>query len=435
MEYNISEHENKQLVPKQLTENVEVKSNIKPESVEALNESAKGKGKRKLIVKMEAIHVGKTANKTFYTEEGLKNGLKTWTQPYNKPVLTHHNSYNGEAIGRILEANYSNQMISGKSGLEFTVEITDPQAIEKVLDGRYHTVSIGASTDKVTCNICGTDRTEDWCEHYPGRKYDEQECHFIIGTTNGREVSYVNTPSDVNAGNVSVQVVDGDQTESIQTSNVKVYQMAEGLCQSASEPELNLYEGLNDEFKQMVTTLLSEEVKDPMANEETENLEESKETKEENSKDVTKELNEGTAETSSVMEEALAKLVVEKASLEAKLSEQDQEITRLTSENAKYAAEHHKILAEKVVDLKQKLRKSDVVSKDKAEAIKEHSARSQESLQDTLKDLQIEESALKPEANSVTNPGLAINEEESKGKDSKMTLSEGVSTFMGMFGK
>src|SRR5690606_15407102 len=117
------------------------------------------------------IHVGKTRNSTFYTEEGLKGGLKSWTQPYNKPVLTHHNAHDGEPIGRILEAQYSDQTLSGKSGLIFTVEITDPTAVEKVLDGRYHTVSIGASTDKVTCNICGTDRTEEWCEHYPGRRY------------------------------------------------------------------------------------------------------------------------------------------------------------------------------------------------------------------------------------------------------------------------
>src|SRR5690606_10788828 len=110
MLYTLEEHKNKKLiVGDKIEERAQIVGNINQENVQILQESAKDKKKRKLIVKMEAIHVGRTKNFTYYTEEGLKAGLKSWTQPYNKPVLTHHNSYNGEPVGRILEAEYSDK--------------------------------------------------------------------------------------------------------------------------------------------------------------------------------------------------------------------------------------------------------------------------------------------------------------------------------------
>ena len=259
MIYTLKEHEQKALFPKneKFTEAIGTIQKIESDKIAQLSESTKGKKDKKLIVKMEAIHVGRTRNFTYYTEEGLKNGLNSWTQPYQKPVLTHHNEYSGEAIGRILEAKYEEATLSGKPGLVFTVEITDPTAQEKVLDGRYQTVSIGASTDKVTCNICGTDRTEDWCEHYPGRTYgegdDKQTAHFIVGTTYGREVSYVNTPADENAGNRSISVE--ESTNNTHAVHTEMYQMAEGMLLNLNNPSLNLYEGLQEDAKKLVDQL------------------------------------------------------------------------------------------------------------------------------------------------------------------------------------
>lgn len=205
VKYSLAEHQAKKKLPNKLTESTA--SVIGYESKFTLEESEGDKQREKLIVQLEAIHVGKTRNHTWYTAEGLKAGIDTWTKPYNKPVLTHHDSHNGEPIGRILSAQFEQTLQSGRAGLLFEVEITDKDAIEKVKDGRYTTVSIGGHTNKVTCNCCGTDRTQEWCEHYPGETYDEVQCHFIIGETYGEEVSYVNVPADINAGNISVTSV------------------------------------------------------------------------------------------------------------------------------------------------------------------------------------------------------------------------------------
>jgi hypothetical protein len=471
MQYTLQEHLAKKLVsPDSITEQVYAVTNASKENVKILNEAAKGKN-RKLIVTMEAIHVGRTRNHTFYTEEGLKAGLSSWTHPYNKPVLTHHNERNGEPIGRILKAEYSEKTLSGKPGLIFTCEITDPDAIEKVLDGRYQTVSIGASTDKVVCNICGTDRTQEWCEHFPGEKYEEQTCHFIIGTTYGREVSYVNTPSDENAGNRTVEIVtdDGSTKES---AHMQVYQMAEGLYQSLEHPEINLYEQLDKEAKKLFDEVMSKAKGGENLMEQQGKIDESNETKttvsQENNTIQEQQAEKGnTAETGETapanniseqkqdvhaeantnesidalktkiteMQGVITNLVMEKTKLESRIAELENENQTLVSENTKLVSEMHRSLAEKVVDLKLSLRKADVVGVTREEAIEMHLTRTKESLADTYQDLLLEAKNARPEPGSVKNPihedeGVHMNESASS---QGMTAKEAVETLKYMF--
>lgn len=257
MNYTLKEHQAKKLITgNDIIESVGIQAKVRPESIHELTEAAKDKKKKKLIVQMEAIHVGRTANYTFYTEQGLKDGLESWTHPYGKPVLTHHNSYDGEPIGRILKAEFAESTMSGRKGLIFTCEITDPEAMEKVMDGRYSTVSIGATTDKVTCNICGTDRTQEWCEHWRGEEYEGQTCHYAIGTTFGREVSYVNVPADENAGNFSISVEDADEGSTNESATMQIFQIAEGFMQNAQLPGVNLYESASDDVRELIDGLL-----------------------------------------------------------------------------------------------------------------------------------------------------------------------------------
>lgn len=256
VKYSLAEHQAKKTLAKSFTEST---SNVVGyESKFALEESEGEKKREKLIVQLEAIHVGKTRNHTWYTAEGLKAGLATWTSPYNKPVLTHHESHRGEPIGRIMSAQFQDSMQSGRAGLLFEVEITDPEAIEKVKDGRYSTVSIGGHTDKVTCNCCGTDRTQEWCEHYPGETYDGIQCHFIIGETYGEEVSYVNVPADINAGNISVtsvtesvkDIVEPTAPQATPAGHVSVTESTEGGVDDTTlqtDPENPVQENHTDE--------------------------------------------------------------------------------------------------------------------------------------------------------------------------------------------
>jgi hypothetical protein len=485
--YTLKEHQAKKLIPKDMKfiEAVSIQPlNLTSESVKQLSESAKGK-RRKLIVQMEAIHVGRTANYTYYTKEGLTAGLNSWTTPYNKPVLTHHNDYNGEPIGRILKAEFVEATRSGKPGLVFTCEITDPDAIEKVLDGRYQTVSIGATTDKVTCNICGTDRTQEWCDHYPGEEYDGQTAHFIIGTTFGREVSYVNVPADQFAGNFSVEMVDdspegddiltGDDDDdkpkgkksSKETVHLEIFQIAEGLFQNIRHPEINLYESLNQDAKKLIEGLVTAERSiGNMDEEDTDNkpkntpLQEgqdqtpvtppSTQTQEGNQPPATP-VQEGADQTPGVqtpsvqetdatqlqakiteMQGTITNLVMEKQRLESRLNEFEQENQRLLNENADLHAQIHRNLAEKVVDLKRQLNKPDVVGVDREEAISNHVTRTKESLENTLQDLLAEAAAQRPAPGSVKNPGYAGEENQDEDKTT-FTLSEATSIISSMF--
>lgn len=469
--YSLQEHQTKKLISKDgITEMVGSIQPITREQMNVLSESAKGKKGKRLIVKMEAIHVGRTKNFTYYTEEGLRAGLHTWTQPYNKPVLTHHNEYDGEPIGRILEAQYEEATLSGKPGLVFTVEITDEQAQEKVLDGRYATVSIGASTNKITCNICGTDRTEDWCDHYPGESYgegdDKQTAHFIVGETYGREVSYVNTPADENAGNRSIQVIDENTgtKESVQEKSfMQIFQVAEGLMQSVNQPEHNLYNSLNESARNVLDSLINikesggtkmnDQTQEPVQTQESGpqsepqnvNTQESVKTtipdtftEAQVREELAKKLEENAKLRTELQEarESLTKAVIEKDKFVSRVEEMEGEHTRILAENAQLLENEHKMLATRVVEMKQRLCKVDVVGKETEECVAEHITRTKESLNDSLNELLVEMKTAKPAAGSVTNPGLVVDENLDNEKQTKTySLKEAEDMIKRMFSR
>ena len=51
-----------------------------------------------IMVDIEGIHVGPTRNFTWYTEEALKNSQKSWSIPYQRPLILHHNEKDGKII-------------------------------------------------------------------------------------------------------------------------------------------------------------------------------------------------------------------------------------------------------------------------------------------------------------------------------------------------
>lgn len=196
---------------------------IPTEEVALLNlELAESSGKDLpfgVIVDIDAIHTGPTKNCTWYTEKLLKTSTKSWTDPYPRPVLQDHivgGFDNGiDAKGRIIGARTEKDP-EGKTledgtlvyVLKLAAFIPDYEDVSKIMDGRYHTVSIGMSADKVICSICGTNIVEDYCGHFRGRKYEiEAEgkktkkvvCYWRIESGEAMEVSFVNSPADVNA--------------------------------------------------------------------------------------------------------------------------------------------------------------------------------------------------------------------------------------------
>lgn len=162
----------------------------------------------KLVVIVESTHTGVNRNKVEYTYNGLENSVGSWTDNYNKPVLLNHNPHS-DNIGRVKNGEFCQSVIdSSKYCIKLTLEITNRDAIERFLDGRYKTFSIGGYTDSAKCSICGKDQiTDGWCGHSRGRRYDGKEAYWTLGKMEYDEISVVNCPADVNAQAIDIKIV------------------------------------------------------------------------------------------------------------------------------------------------------------------------------------------------------------------------------------
>lgn len=177
--------------------------------------------KRHLLVTVEGIHTGMTKNMTFYPGTTLESSVPTWTQPHHKPVIKNHNSH-AEPLGRIIESEYVESTLTDKYTVRLKLKITDPDAIEKILDGRYLTLSVGGSAKRVNCSVCGKDLVkEGWCGHSRGRAYEGKTAHWTIGEYTGDEISFVNMPADVHSQVIAVELVTGEGGENVKNGKTK----------------------------------------------------------------------------------------------------------------------------------------------------------------------------------------------------------------------
>jgi hypothetical protein len=154
-------------------------------------------------IRLRASHLEPFINKNAlkYSVKGVKRGKDSWTFPYPKPQLIGHNKQS-DPIGRVISSRVikhnDDSSPEPQNYLELTVRITESSSIEKILDGRYNTVSVGSRTTKVTCSDCGTVLTEEGlCEHQKGSYNDKGELiHWIIDQIEYVEDSFVNEPAD-----------------------------------------------------------------------------------------------------------------------------------------------------------------------------------------------------------------------------------------------
>ncbi len=225
---------------------------------------------RGLKVILSASHAGKlTKNSTLYPPTTFQRCSHTFVSPYQKAVQTHHDD-KSDPIGRIIGARYlpyqandftdSHKDIflhfkdklskttmldsvrfleeagvlfdrdwKGLGELELETLITDQLAVEKILDGRYNTVSVGMEPHQVYCSICNKDWLSDRepCEHSKGKKDEETErlMYLISGDVTGMEVSYINHPADDLAFNKEFDVVNIGQ----ETSKENPYSVIDSL--------------------------------------------------------------------------------------------------------------------------------------------------------------------------------------------------------------
>lgn len=206
--------------------------------------------KNSIIQIIEGIHVGPTRNFTWYTDEALVSSIPSWTKPYQRPLIMHHNETDGKTIGRILHVEHKAQGTrSGTPALEFTCNVPDKDGIEQIKDGRLKTVSIGVIAHDVRCSICGEqieiidEEGNTACGHARGASYDDQVCYWKIYKMEAKELSYVIVPSDIYAHNI----------KTIDAAEYTKTHIKEGVAQKMSK-QVNLTEGAGQ--------MIDEEVKD-----------------------------------------------------------------------------------------------------------------------------------------------------------------------------
>src|SRR5271166_281781 len=201
-----------------------------------------------LLVKVAATHAGVVnSNHRFYRPDRMQDAAHQWVpeegKGYAKPVLFEHDKV-GDVLGRVRNSRYVDESykwatdfptikdsafydkkvdvfksidwivenlmpISDYSGLgyiELGLNVTNPDAIAKVLRDEFLTVSVGFQTDSFVCSICHQDwATDDKCEHKLGAIDEEtgKKAFGITGAFKYEELSFVNFPADPFAGKIA----------------------------------------------------------------------------------------------------------------------------------------------------------------------------------------------------------------------------------------
>lgn len=328
-------------------------------SAAQVTEKKKKDDEDKLIVQIAGIHEGVTRNYTEYPWEELKASMDSWTNPYNRPLIVNHDDYNVDTtIGRIQGVSETNH--NGLNALLFTASVTDAVAMEKIADGRYFTVSIGAKVRSAECSICGADKVKwEMCDHKRGKYYLQDEddessekvqCTWLIGGIEGLELSYVSVPADPNAMTLSASMKEELKAEDVDVESLndlcmKLYVLSsEGGVDAVSESGAvkhiadlsemgKLYGKITESSSNLgeeAVTESVEEVEEESTVSETENVETHDSEEEvaeetEETEEVTEETEDADTEESEQATET--EEAEEEAETETETSEEDEEVT------------------------------------------------------------------------------------------------------------
>ena len=317
-----------------------------------------------LMVEIEAIHSRVTRNNTYYSPECLKESVPYWTNPYERPVIMHHNERDGQIIGRIKSVEYKEtDTRSGTSALVFTANVGDEDGKKGIKNGTLSTVSIGVIAHDLRCSICGTNLAEEgMCEHEKGETYDGKLCYWIINKREPKEVSYVIVPSDIYAHNI--RVYDAIKKKKSEVKESVENNIFEDLLKSTKE----IVDSIQESTETQEGTQVDEEVekgaktKEPETTEEkTTETETTTEVEETKASDETQEENKEESEEAKAKEESKEET---KESSEEETSEKENEeliaakakIEELTKEIETLKAENEKLSNK--VDNEKRLRES-----------------------------------------------------------------------------
>lgn len=394
--------------------------------------------------KIECIHPGATKNNNVYLSEKLKgdptkfSGIYSWTHPYPKPMCYDHNIYDARNIsGRIINAQYIAHGQSGKEAVVIIPEIRNKEDIKKILNGELLTVSISAHTNSMTCSICGTNLVDDgYCGHVRGRKYDGKLCQYVAGDIWFQECSWVTVPADERAQVVDVGSADAYAKKQEDFINLtkkpeeavmkEAAVLLEGFIEEpniqsqGSEGDMDTSKDTEQKDIQTQDTSCDTGNQDNVDN--TKDKDAAKDTPKDVQDDVkdtgAKKDQDGVKENHTVdyvtqadlehLQSQIAELSVTVTDLMVEKAEQEKKKTTLEQELLES-------YVDRIIDLR--LMAGKITQEDVEETRKELSARTKESLKDTLIDLKRDIDIVPSSASlrgTVKNPGAGVAENKQK---------------------
>lgn len=156
-----------------------------------------------LDVTFEATHSGRNLNNAVYVSESMAADSNSFMFPYAKPLIKNHDNCE-EPLGRVIAADFDkSEFVEDRDTINVTFRVSDQDAMLKFADGRYKTMSIGATAKNIKCNVCGKDILKDnkfkFCGHWKGERYADQVATWTMTNMSYKEGSVVNQPADVYA--------------------------------------------------------------------------------------------------------------------------------------------------------------------------------------------------------------------------------------------
>jgi hypothetical protein len=176
-----------------------------------------------LDVTFEATHSGENLNHAVYTSDSMENDASTWLFPFAKPLIKNHYMDN-EPLGRAVATRFGpSEFDSNRDCIDVTYRVSDEDAMVKFADGRYKTMSIGASSSSIKCNICGKailkDNKVTFCGHWKGNVYADKKATWTVEGMTYKEGSVVNNPADVYAQVKRIRVIKKKEEAGMKDSN------------------------------------------------------------------------------------------------------------------------------------------------------------------------------------------------------------------------
>ena len=354
-----------------------------------------------LDVTFEATHSGDNKNFTVYASDSMENDSKSWLYPFAKPLIKNHSMYE-EPIGRVVDASFSqSEFVPDRDTINVTFRVSDEEAMKKFADGRYRTMSIGASAKHITCNVCGKDILKDnkfkFCGHWRGETYANKTATWTAKDLEYKEGRVVNNPADIYAQVKKIKAIkiNGDKN------------MSKNNDENKEKSALGIIDNLLSENNQEANTTDANVVNDNENAEENKNTTVADENNESTEKTVEEKLNDALEEINRLTDEvnelkanneelktSIESKDAEIESLNTSLTDKETTLTTLKEQTKALAVFNKELLKDSLKSLDNSLTDEDLKDKTAKE----------------ISDM-IEAAKVKPrEIGTVTNPGAMVND-------------------------